>query len=324
MSILSSITSDATTARKGLIKLANQLAGTSNSPEIVGLKTGSTSLTIGTITDGEYLKRSGSSIISSTTSSELPSGYIDGLNLSNNGTDANNDIDIGTGVCRDSANAYSLTNSSTKVKQLDATWAAGTNQGGLFSGTKSANTWYHVFAIRKDADGTIDFGFDTSITATNKPSGYSNYRRLGSILTNGSSNIIGFVQTCDEFLWKDPPLDVDVNNPGTSAVTRTLSVPPDVIVMVYMNIVATVSSGGGSFSVYISSLNVNDEAASTSAGPLCQIRALSPMTGTEEFASHLIVHTNTSKQIRTRQDASAASHNFRIATLGWIDMRGKS
>src|SRR3972149_3936128 len=55
------------------------------------------------------------------------------------------------------------------TKQIDAAWAVGTNQGGLFSGAVGNTTWYHVFLIRRSDTGVVEAGFDTSVTAANLP-----------------------------------------------------------------------------------------------------------------------------------------------------------
>lgn len=158
----------------------------------------------------------------------VPKGYVNGLIISNNGTDPNNDIDVAAGTCASSDGAYSLTLGSTMTKRLDAAWAAGTNQGGLFSGagSKTLNTWYHVFLIRKTSDGTIDVGFDTSLTAANMPGTYNAYRRVGSVLTDASNNIRAFFQRggngYNEFLWSAPSLDIS----GAYAASRSLLTLP--------------------------------------------------------------------------------------------------
>ena len=126
--------------------------------------------------------------------SALPTNYLSGMNLSN-GSDGDHDINITAGGARNSTDASSLELSSTLVKKIDATWADGSAAGGLASGvTLSANTWYHVHAIAVTA-GT-DAGFDTSPVAANLISGNdaSAYRRIGSVYTDGSSNIRAFHQ----------------------------------------------------------------------------------------------------------------------------------
>jgi hypothetical protein len=122
----------------------------------------------------------------------LPENMITGLVQSNNVTDADHDIDISTGRAMDSTNAYLMRLTSGLTKQIDASWASGSGNGGLFSGTVANNTWYGVFLIRKDSDGSLDAGFDISPVAANIPGGYTAYRRIGWVLTDGSANILGF------------------------------------------------------------------------------------------------------------------------------------
>lgn len=116
--------------------------------------------------------------------------------LSINGTDAEHDIDVTVGSSRDSTNTVDITTAAL-VKKLDETWVVGTGNGGLnatdyAAGTNDleASTEYHLFSIM-DAAGTVDFGADKGITATNllSDSGYTYYRRLGSIETDSSGNI---------------------------------------------------------------------------------------------------------------------------------------
>lgn len=156
-----------------------------------------------------------------------PLGLVSGFAMGNNAGDANSDIDIAAGAAVDSAGAY-LMQGAAMTKQLDATWAAGSNAGGNFTGSsKGNNTTYYRFAIRKDSDGSIDYGFDTSKTAANKPVGYSNYRRLpGIVRTDGSGNIRGFLQRGFHFFWKAPIQDLATTAATEDAWTSlTLSVP---------------------------------------------------------------------------------------------------
>lgn len=247
----------------------------------------------------------------------LPRGYIDGFIMSND-TDADHDISVSIGQARDSGNGVNLELASAMVKRIDAVWAAGTGNGGLFSGSVAADTWYHMFVIEKDSDDSIDVGFDTSITASNIPAGYTEYRRIGSVKTNGSANIIAFTQIGDYFFWTDPPLDVNVSTLGTSAVLYTVSVPPDVNVWVFGN--ELTKQAAGTPNVYVRMPSVaNDEAPSGSAGPLGNLRTTdinkAMLIGPQWFLS------NTSRQISAR--SSLASTTFQFSTLGYMDFRGK-
>ncbi|MGD9156919.1 MAG: hypothetical protein PVG39_00805 [Desulfobacteraceae bacterium] len=119
-------------------------------------------------------------------------------------TDAEHDILIAAGSCWDSTKTSHISLSTGITKQIDATWAVGDDAGGLLNGTVAANTWYHIYALLKDSDYSVDFGFlaDGDAIGTYLPSGYSRYRRIGLIYTNSSSNIASFIfrDTCLEFL----------------------------------------------------------------------------------------------------------------------------
>lgn len=75
-----------------------------------------------------------------TTSAALPRSYLAGLALANNASDPTNDIDIAVGEARDSTNAADITLASALVKRLDAAWAVGTNQGGMYQSANLGGT----------------------------------------------------------------------------------------------------------------------------------------------------------------------------------------
>lgn len=242
----------------------------------------------------------------------LPRSYLAGGTLANNTTDATNDIDIAAGVARDSTDVANI-RWSALTKRLDAAWAAGTNQGGLDTGT-IADTTYHVFAIRKDSDGTGDILFSASATAPTMPTGYTYFRRIGSILRE-SAAIVSFSQNGDEFLLKAAVNDVSTTTLGTTAVLADLSVPSGVKVNAL--VAAQASNGAGGIFVYITSPDQNNEAASASAGRA----SLATEAASANFgAGHFNVRTNTSGQIRYVGNASSTT--FELATFGWIDRRG--
>ena len=124
--------------------------------------------------------------------SSIVPNYITGLTTSNNASDANKDLDISTGYAMDFTNAVGMSLTSSLTKQLDATWATGTNAGGLFSGSIASNTLYYVYLIKNTISGTVDAGFSTSSTASDIPSGYTAYRMIDYIRTDASSNIIEY------------------------------------------------------------------------------------------------------------------------------------
>jgi len=154
--------------------------------------------------------------VSSLQSASTPTySHITGLALSN-GTDTDHDIDVATGNAYDSTLTDLLELGSILTKQIDASWATGDDAGGLSSSLTVANsTWYHVFLVT--IAGTVDVIFDTSLTCANGVTDHSvtSYRRIGSVLTDGSANIYAFVQEGNTFVW------VDVKTITTTVVTSS-------------------------------------------------------------------------------------------------------
>lgn len=117
---------------------------------------------------------------------------VRGLTLSAD-TDTEHDITIDTGSTRSAADDGLITLGATLTKQIDAAWAAGSAAGGFPTGIALASdTWYRVFVIKNTTSGAVDGGFDTSATAANllaDATDYTQYRMVGWVLTDSSSNI---------------------------------------------------------------------------------------------------------------------------------------
>lgn len=120
------------------------------------------------------------------------------ITISNNATDANNDIDFSAGNFQFSDGSGQAVATAIMTKRLDATWSAGTNQGGLLNGTavpKANNSTYHCYAIYNPTNNVIDFAFLLGVAGTAPdptsvlPSGYTKFKRIASIITDGSGNI---------------------------------------------------------------------------------------------------------------------------------------
>lgn len=235
-------------------------------------------------------------------------GYIDGLEILNGTGDIIHDITIGLGVCRDSTNTVWIDNIATITKQIDATWAEGDDAGGLFTGSVAADTWYHFFIIMK-TDGTIDGGFDTSVSAANLPAGYTYFRRLGSVLTDGSSNIIRFHQYGDHFIWDQSVEDHDNTLLGATAANFALTVAPDVIVDTDCMILAFKSGARAWF------FSPSQADNTTTTASWCSIA----YDGRQALPSR--IRTDTNGQIRGIGNTSGIS--VYIVTIGWWDKRGR-
>jgi hypothetical protein len=333
--------------------------------------------------------------------------YLTGLKLSNNATDATNDIDIAKGQAMDSTNTGMMTLASTLTKQLDAAWSVGTGAGGLDQGS-IANATYHVHAIKRVDTSVVDaiyslshdksatvtmtiaspavvtwgvagkghglvagspFKFSTTgalptgVTAGTQyyvistgltettfqfsasnggsavnssgsqsgthtglpgpkmPTNYTLFRRIGSIVRTGAA-IKTFVQDGDDFRWLVPVLDVNSTNPGTSAVTRTLTLPVGIRINAMLSSVALGSgaSADNPAAVFISDLSITDSTPSTTFNSIFSFTGFAGATQTGGFVQ---CYTNSGAQVRSRVQISTAGTVLYITTHGWKDTRGK-
>jgi len=259
----------------------------------------------------QVLKTNGSGQLSYASQSTLlyQPGFINSLILSND-TDTANDINITAGACVDSTNAVNILLASEITKQIDANWAVGDDAGGFPSAlTLTNDTWYHVFVIIDTATGTVDAGFDTSLTATNlltDASAYDNYRRIGSVRRATGTNEL-FTQIQNVVYWTTPPSTV---NPGTGTVT--LLTPPGVNCMAELLAVITGSTApGGAVSTF---------------RPVSGSHSISNLGGETWYANPTTSNFNDVVNVMT--DTSSGIHNIDAATaltmyvLSYVDYRG--
>jgi hypothetical protein len=241
--------------------------------------------------------------------------YLAGLGLSNNVTTPNTKLDVAAGVCADSTNVQML---SVTASTLDC-GTVGAN--GLDAGSLANNTWYHVFAIGK-ADSTTALLASTSLGSPTLPPTYTLKRRIGSFKTDGGAHIMAFIQSGDEFRWAASVADVNASNPGTSAVTPALSVPTNLKVTAFGNVLLQVTST--STTILLSDPVANNEAPiATTAALGAPGFSLAAFTGGVNVGAPFAVRTDTAAQIRYRLSVSAADIKVGIFTHGWIDRRGR-
>ena len=288
-----------------------------SSPAIANLAVGAS---------GQYLRSDGTDASWATPSAtdgdfSLPQGYGSGCGLTR--TDANT-ITIATGEWRNADDDGDTRLTSSLAKDIDTTWAVGAG-GGLNatdfasgSSDAEASTWYHVFLI-KSSSGTVDAGFDKSVVAANllTDSGYTEYRRIGSVLTDSSRDILTFFQDGDVFMWELPVQDSTESTPGLSARTITLgNVPTGVRTEALVSVVIDETA--------VSYHIMAHGDMSAPAAPTSTLKDMSTgATGTAIIAAwHGALLTNTSAQIKLRAGTSDPN-TVTILTKGWIDRRGK-
>lgn len=243
----------------------------------------------------------------------IPRGHIAGLTMSTAGSSAT--MTISAGQAADSTSTVLMDLASSIAKTTSA-WAVGSTNGALDTGSIANNTWYHFHLIRRPDTGVVDVLFSLSATAPTLPANYTQFRRIGAARTNGSAQWLRFFQTGDQFLW-DNLGSLDFNAASTTtAALATLTVPTGLKVQALLN-VRDFNANAGDVTL-ISDPDVSDVAASVSTWPLGIAGA--PQNGLSAYAQ-IRVTTNTSAQIRHRNNRSDGV--LQIATIGWIDTRGR-
>jgi hypothetical protein len=297
-------------ATSSMKKVAISAVGTVGSVASIAGNTGSFTLSHG-------LKNSGNDLQIDVASLQ---GYLFGLTLSTAGTSAIFSVAAGAAVDSTAADFMKLTSSMTKTT---GAWTAGTGNGALDTGTIAPGTWYHVFAIKNATSGAVDILISASATSPAMPSGYTLFRRIGSMKTDASSHWIAFTQNGDEFWWASPnggssTPDISSGSTGTTSLAFGLaSVPLGVVVQAIVSLYAF-ANVAGALNLYIRPLTATDLAPTGGAtSPGMSIRDSTNGIGN---SGTFRIWTNTSQALALRCSVDAT---VKGQTLGWVDRRGR-
>ena len=247
-------------------------------------------------------------------SAVLVPNYLSGLTMSTAGSSGT--MSIAAGVANDSTNTTLM--SLAAISKTTASWAVGTGNGGIDTGSIANSTWYHFYLIERTDTGVTDIIFSLSASAPAYPTGYTLSRRIGSGKTDGSAHWTSFTQTVDQFTWAAPVTDASGIATTTSRVSTALTVPSGGVVTALFRSAILASASAGTGATIFTSLLENDQTPTNAA--ICDLTYL-----TNGFASGNFARiTNTSQQIGVRSDVSGGSAGaLTISTYGWIDTRGK-
>jgi hypothetical protein len=239
-------------------------------------------------------------------------GYLHGLTLSNNATDATNDIDIATGYAASNDTTTRMVLASAITKRLDAAWAVGTGNGGLDTGTVADQT-YHVYLIHRPDTSVTDVIFSASPTAPTLPTNYTKYRRIGSIIFSASA-ILPFYQIGDRFLYKSEITDRS-STAAASNAALTMSVPTGLVVQPIFRHVQQQGTAGQASASYA------DGVTGSIARAVCITNAASEY---ENIPVDGFFSTNTSGQLSITVNIPSGTLSVGLTiTQGYIDRRGR-
>lgn len=239
----------------------------------------------------------------------VQAGYKSGMVLSNNAADINNDIDISSGVRMADDGSNWLRLGSTLTKRLDASWAVGTGNGMLDTGTKANSESYALFVIGGSAVAT-DVLASTSFSAPTMPTGYTWKRYLGTIVTSSTGNIFSFSQIGNYFRRLTITGGSYTGTIGTTSSLAALSVPRGISCQIDLQWRTLNASANG----FIYLRNPDDTDISV-AGPA---NANIGGVGTNvSFIGTISVFSDTSRQLAAR--AQNASTTLDLSIRGWTD-----
>lgn len=257
--------------------------------------------------------------------SSLTLGSISGYVVENDVSDLNRNVKFNTGFASSaSGDVISLT--APLVKLLNAAWVVGDNQGGLFSGAIAPDTTYHLFAIKDPLANSVDCGFDIDVNAANRPAAYTEFHRIASLYTDGSSDLVQFLQSPlfpDEFHLKTPVSTFTLGS-SSSAILEKLSIPIGVNLMGLGYMTLTVPGGViTDITVLVTSPLINDTPVTGTLFHLCVKRSAAGEPDTCG-SIHFDILTDTLANIRYRSRIAIVGAEFFITTDGWRDKRGQT
>ncbi len=267
------------------------------------------------VTDGSLVASFESNVIGTGTATStvipLPPNHLSGLTLTRTDGDT---ITIAAGACRNTGDDTNMVLAASLAKDTTSAWTAGAG-GGMIAAGEQASTVYHVFLI-EDGSGTVDAGFDTSLTAANllSDSSYTKFRRVGSIITDATPDILDFTQVGNKFVWAAAVVTTHTDPDGTARLA-TMDVPTGLKLEVDFR--ATVRDADNSSAVALYSPDGDNTQPSNSNG----FASVVTQVGGLEISGNFRLLTDTSGRIGYR--ANEVVDSFKTATTSWIDTRGK-
>ena len=228
-----------------------------------------------------------------------------------NGTDADHDLNFGAfnAQADDGSLVFSV---SALTKQIDATWAAGNDQGGLDTGTVANSIPYYIFAIYNPSTLVSDILFSASKTSPTLPSGFTKKEYKGACFTDASANIRqgtwAYGKSIYKFTLETPTLVINTATPATTRTAISMVAPAGVFVWTGLELV---DNDGTDAYIYITG---NDQADYVPSNVYSTLRA------DNIYACKLQDYwlTNSSGQIYYRSNDGGVI-DFYVRSLGWYE-----
>lgn len=240
---------------------------------------------------------------------EFLRGYISGLTVSNNASDATNDLDFTAGVAASDGTTPTLMSlAASMTKRLDANWVAGSGNGGLDTGSP-ANGWYYPYLIGKSTDpAAADILFSASPTSPTMPSGWD-LKRMILPFWRDAGAIRPFTHRAgNDVTWVAPVEAFSNTTVSTTGALVTLAAPP--VSGAQAKVRSLLSNGATSYAWVRDATQVNDAAALSN----CDMAVTSSSIRSTSMKN---VFVNSSSQVRYRSDTASVG-SFIISCEGFV------
>lgn len=245
--------------------------------------------------------------------------YIGGLVASNDQTTPNTVIDTTAGAATSDDNLVMM--KLPAFTKTTGSWAVGSGNGGLDTGSVANSTWYHVFVIERTDTGVVDELISASASFPVLPGNYTEKRYIYSFLTDGSAHIVAFKTSPDgdKFFWTASVLGFNDTGVTTSATLETMTGVPTGVKVHPLCRVAVSKDGN---SVILTSPTEEADVAPSNANPITaapgqDVTDTTIAAGTVNYSCPYLI-TNPAAQIRARSSASGTTVSTVIR--GWEDL----
>lgn len=243
-----------------------------------------------------------------------------GLELSIDSGDTDHDINVTAGTVKSDDYTDDIILTTEITKQIDASWSAGDDQGGLESGSAlPTDDLVYVWVIKNSSTGHVDVLISLSATSPTMPSGYDVKRYLGAVPINSSSNILA------NTIWKGricacgSQMAADVNSSALSSdtyVEYALTAPPRCIVTILCSLQSLSSDYMGSAIVKIRHTTISADD---------YLRQGIDINGADVdnivSTAYIILDDSSSVDITPFYSDTTTNPNLTVRVLGWDDLR---
>jgi hypothetical protein len=251
-------------------------------------------------------------------------GYIGGMitsYTSGSAAGTSGSVNITRGMCSDTSGILLMTLASglTKTIASGTTWQSGTSKAGLdavYPVASLQSGWLHLYAI---SDGNVaDAILHNSASGLPPvlPSGMIYSRRIASLRTDGSGNVVPYVQQNDTVLFTQTRLEknsLDILSGTTNSYTMTT--PPGVAV----DWLGSIEYQNPTVNVALSVIGNGMDAVLNTAQAAFATRT--QVTNTRVTVGWITIPLGTSGLLRVI--TGIQSGQVTINTLGYKDYRGK-